>query len=245
MIPKNWNEFLNAHVFIINLDRKPERLQKSTNRIKNAGFTNINRFKAIDGIKDDMESIWKDLGSPEFNFEDQKFIDKKNHPHHQAICLSHILIYKEIIEKSIPWSVIFEDDIVFHKDWNILAPKFFEVMPKDYDMCFIGHHCGNSFDGQVGTVPVYCLHAYGITYTAAKYLYNKFINHYNKIFTIDCMIYNLMCANLMNDIYFLKWYVWNSESFPDETAKKHQEHKNKDMGLVFQEYDGNKYDDYK
>lgn len=239
MVPNTWNEFLSGQTFVINLDRKPTRLQNSFQRVQNAGFKNIQRFKAVDGYNEDMKPIWESYGSPKFNKNDIAFVDYTNYPHHQGICLSHLGVYKYIIDNNIEWSVIFEDDIVFHKDWEFLAPKYFETMPKDYDMCYIGHHCGCGFNGHVAKVPVYCLQAYGITYKGAKYLFDMLTNQNDEIYTIDCMIFNRMVSN-----NFLNWYVWNGEHFPDNTAKKNEEHKHKDMGLVFQEFDGNKYDDY-
>jgi GR25 family glycosyltransferase involved in LPS biosynthesis len=146
MIPDNWEDFLNSQVFIINLDRKPERLTKSIERAYNAGFKNVERFKAIDGINDDMELIWKSFNNPKFNEDDTQFIDKIHHSHHQAICLSHLSIYKKIIENNIDFSVIFEDDIVFHKDWSSLGSLYYKNTPKDFDMCYIGHHCGCGFN---------------------------------------------------------------------------------------------------
>lgn len=243
--PATWDAFLDAHVFVINLERKPERYKNAVARISTAGFTNVNRFNAVDGRKDDMVAVWERHGAPRFDPSDAKFNDAVNHSHHQGIALSHLCVLREIIDAAIPWSVVFEDDVVFHKDWAVLAPLYFTIMPRDYDMCYIGHHCGCGIDGHVVQLPVYCTHAYGITLAGAQYLYNKILSEPAGVRTIDCMIWDYMCkAILGNDAdAFLPWYAWNGESFPDETAKKNKEHAHKDMGLVFQEYDGDKYED--
>lgn len=254
-IPKTWGDFLDGHVFIINLDRKPDRLAKATKRIQKAGFTNVNRFQAIDGLHDDMPILWiEQHGAPTFDPTDGKFNDPVNHPHHQAIMLSHLSVLKEIIDKKIPWSIVFEDDIVFHQKWDALAPKYFEITPPNYDMLYMGHHCGCGFDAHVARIPVYCLQAYGITLEGAQLLYDKIIKEPKGVRTIDCMIWDYMCAALQNPLTtqdaerpegFLNWYAWNGEQFPDKDARKNPECAHKDQGLVFQEYDGDKYDEYK
>jgi len=262
-IPSSWGDFLDGHVFIINLDKKPERLQNALARVKDAGFTNINRFVAIDGKTADMPNIWNtEHGNPRFEPTDGKFNDPINHPHHQAIMLSHLGVLKEIIEKEIPWSIVFEDDVVFHNKWDILAPKYFEITPPNYDMLYMGHHCGCGFDAHVARIPVYCLQAYGITLEGAKILYKKIIEDPAGVRTIDCMIWDYMCECLRNPlnippkdaeqqnslperpIGFINWYAWNGEQFPDTVAKKDPTTAHKDQGLVFQEYDGNKYEGY-
>ena len=240
-----WEDFLNVPVFIINLDRKPTRFQKCIQRVKEAGFKNISRIRAVDGMNDNLKNIWVNThNDPKFNKSDGKFNDIVNHPHHQAIMLSHMNILKKIINETIDIAIIFEDDVIFHKDWNILAPKYYEVTPKNYDMLYMGHHCGYGFGSHVGKVPVFCLQAYVITYNGANILYNKILNDPSGVSTIDCMIWNYMCSHLQANNPFLNWYVWNGEFFPDEFANIYEEYKCKDKGLIFQEYDGNKYDDY-
>jgi len=261
--PTTWGEFLDGQTFIINLERKPERLEKSMKRIKEAGFTNIKRFPAIDGRSanaiDTMAQLWKtEHGNPQFEPTDGKFNDPINHPHHQAIMLSHLAVLKEIINNRIPWSIVFEDDVVFHRNWELLAPKYFEITPPNYDMLYMGHHCGCGFDAHVARIPVYCLQAYGITLAGAEILYNKIINEPRGVRTIDCMLWDYMCEALQKPIQppdetenappprpegYINWYAWNGEQFLDKTAKKNPEYAHKDQGLVFQEYDGDKYDE--
>lgn len=243
----SWFEFLEKiPVFIINLERKPERLKKCIQRVQEAGFKNISRINAIDGLNDNMKDIWiKNHNNPSFNPADGKFNDIINHPHHQAIMLSHMSLLKKIIDENIEFAVILEDDIIFHKNWKILAQKYYEVTPKNYDMLYLGHHCGYGFGSHVGTIPVFCTHAYVITNKGANILYNRLINDPNGVRTIDCMIWDYMCEYLQFSKPFLTWYVWNGEYFPDDSVNIYEEYRHKDKGLIFQEYDGDKYDDYK
>ncbi len=53
-----WDDILSAPSFLINLERKPERLEFSYNNLKNAGFSNIIPFKAVDGTSIDSLLWW-------------------------------------------------------------------------------------------------------------------------------------------------------------------------------------------
>jgi len=233
--PKTWEDVLNGPLYIITIQRNNERLLRSHERSKNAGFTNINIFNGVD-VSDkniDVVAEWAKHGSPLFDTSDTKFIDTINEPYKQGTLLSHLNLWKHIFENKIPYAVIFEDDIIFHTNWSRLAPEYFKITPTDYDMCYIGHHCGFGVDGNVITLPVYCTHAYIITLEGAQYLYNKMINDPNGIRTVDCLINHYQQLAFFEKDTFLKWYVWNSEMFPDTITKRSQIEK--DMGLIFQE----------
>lgn len=225
--------------FLINMDRQTERLASSWERLAAAGFTDVRRWVAVDGSRDDMEAAWKAHGSPKFDPIDPPFADlSKGCPSKQGIALSHLDLLKHIVDTGISHAVIFEDDLVFHKDFAELAPQYFNATPKDYDMCYIGHHCGCGAPYQILNVPVYCTHAYMITHAGAKTLYDRILQEPAGVRTIDCIINHFMMRAYKHKVPFLTWYVWNGESFPDETARKHPDHANKDMGLVFQEWLG-------
>jgi hypothetical protein len=156
-----------------------------------------------------------------------------------AILLSLLNLLKHIIDNNLQIATIFEDDIIFHKNWNALAYKYYEITPNDFDMIYIGQHCGKGFNSHVAKdFPIYALHAFIITLDGAKYLYNKIINDPDGVWTSDCMIFKYMSNKHSEKDEFLTWYIWNSDMFPDNTYSKHPTHGNKDGGLVFQEYNG-------
>lgn len=239
MHPQTWDDVLNGPAYVINMDRQPHRLHTSFERLKEAGFTNVIRWQAFDATRGDPTEEWAQHGPPLFNCKDGTFVNVKEHPHKQGTLLSHLSLWKHIIDTKIPWAVIFEDDIVFHKHWAELAPQYFAMTPPDYGMCYMGHHCGCGVNAVVLQVPVYCLHAFIITLEGATCLYNKMIHDPNGVCTIDLLIYEYMMMSLVhpNDPQheFCKWYAWNAEMFPDDIAKKHPAHAHKDMGLIFQE----------
>jgi len=234
----SWKQILDAPSYIINLQRKPLLLSRCMKRVQEAGYTNVNHFIAVDGLNDNLEEVWKLHNNPKFNHRDTDFLNPKT-PFIQAILLSLLGSLKQIIDNNIPISTIFEDDIIFHKNWHELAYKYYEITPNDFDMIYIGQHCGKGFNNHIAkNLPVYALHAFIITLKGATYLYNKIINDPNGVWTSDCMIYNYMIDNYKGKNEYLTWYVWNSEMFPDNSYSKHPVHGDKEAGLVFQEYNG-------
>ena len=163
-------------------------------------------------------------------------MDTANSGFKHGTLLSHMGVWKHIIDAKIPWAIIWEDDVLFHKDWATLAPAYFEGTPKDYDLLYMGHHCGCGRPFQILKVPVYCSHAMVVSLNGAKTIYERFLTEPNGVRTIDCLINHFMMQALTENKAFCNWYAWNAEMYPDETASKHPQHAHKDVGLVFQEY---------
>lgn len=233
----NWDDIVHAPVYVVNLDRQPQRLTTSIDRIRATGFNNVSQWKAVDGQNtDDLVTAWVSVcGIPKFDPSDEPFA---SHPYKQGIFLSHITLWKHIMEQDAPYTVIFEDDVVFHKDWHTLAPAYYDATPKDYDVLYMGHHCGYGKPSHILNIPVFCLQAMIVTKAGAAKLYNKILGDPAGVSTIDVMLFRYMCDAYRNNKpdTLCTWYCWNGEHFPDDTASKYPEHAHKDQGLVFQEW---------
>jgi GR25 family glycosyltransferase involved in LPS biosynthesis len=233
----SWEDLLGSHVYIVNMDRCPDRLQLSVERCEKAGFTNINRFRGVDAKIDDLEAAWKKHGFPKFDETDTEFV--LEYPGKQGCALSHYGIWKDMIDKDAPYAIVFEDDIEFHKDWDALAPQFWENTPRDFDILYFGSQLDMPINGNVVVAPVFCTHAYLITLQGAKTLYDLCLNDPNGTRTIDCMIIDHMKRTFLS--YGLHhpfvWYVWSAEGFPDSAACKLKGWEKRNTGLVFQDAD--------
>jgi len=253
-VPKTWDEFLAAPVIIVstgtgtntstddslNTTYKYERTLK---RVTDLGFKNTVH---INSVSDTIEASWKKLFGNKlvkFNTEDTAFIDTAKHSHKQRGAIGHFNAYKHILESGLDFAFVIEDGVVFHKDWEQLASKYFEVTPPDYALCYVGHHCGNGVDAHVLRIPVYSMHATIVTSEGAQYLLDNMLFNPNGVKTLDCMINEAMTKSLVNQTPdtdsisddFCNWYAWNAEMFPDNTAAKYPEFAQKDTGLVFLE----------
>lgn len=103
--------FINQYfdnVIVINLDRRPDRMQKVDQQLQDLGIT-YERQSAVDG---------KELGI---------------HPI-KATCMSHI----EAIKKYDGLTLILEDDALFCSDFNQRFADHIESLPENWDIMFLG-----------------------------------------------------------------------------------------------------------
>jgi GR25 family glycosyltransferase involved in LPS biosynthesis len=221
-------------VFVINLKKRPDRWEYASQEIAKAGFKDIRRFEAVDG-KDagSLRDAWAVHGNPRFNPRDGGF---KRVVGKQGCCVSHLNLWKHIIDKHlVDGAVVFEDDVCFHPKWDSLSREYYDLTPKDYGMIFMGCQFLNSpkaiLRRPIVSVPIYCTHAYIITYEGAKTLHNHILNHRDGVYTIDCMFKDFMSRKQ----FPCPFYCWNGTLHPTNAAT-HMKHGwvRRNGGLVFQ-----------
>ena len=246
---KSWDLY-ELPVFVINMDRCPERLSTTTHNIRTAGFNinNIQRFRAVDGSDENMLATnWAHHGNPPFDPSKPEFSTYKGE---QGCTLSHLNLWKHIITEQIPMAVVFEDDVFFHKDWATLSKQFMDMTPpsSDWDILFIGNQIEHEMAGDIIRVPVYCTHAYVITLDGAQRLYKHLLDRGafpSGIYIIDCMLINSMWKMYKNKIGActagagtapFNWLVWNGLNYPDSRALEcDPKWAIRNTGLVFQD----------
>lgn len=229
--PSSWEDVLQGPAYVINLKRRPDRWQQAEEEMKQAGFTNIIRWDAID-YKDTEQcemahaSLGKPPRHPTFNN------DFNDYPGTWGVFLSQTTLWKKIVDEQIPYACIFEDDILFHSKWNELAPVFFRNTEADYDMLFLGSQMEYKSNYQIDRGPVFCLHAYVVTCEGAKRILDHVLSkRAGGIYTIDTM---LKVAMEWPKPPF-KWLVWNAIHFPCPKANMSSAWKKRNNGLVFQD----------
>lgn len=234
----SWQEALEAPTYVIHLDRHTQRRDICLERVKKAGYTDVRLVPAVDG------HVPEEWARHPIEYDGSLFIPKA-----AGCLLSHLKVWKEIIDQKVPFATVLEDDCVFHCAWDELAPKYYAATPVVWDMIYMGHHCGNVYpDVHIARVPVYCTNAYMVTLEGAQKLY-EWITRYpyhDYLHAIDMMLVRLMQDQLQRERFghsashlpFLQWYVWNSQMFPDAQAAAliHPDLVEKDKGLVFQEW---------
>ena len=227
----------NAPCFIVSIDRCIERYDFARKNVENAGFCNIERFKGVDAKVDDLKKAWEVHGSPIFetkHVESEDFTEK--HKGKQGCMLSHLNLWKHIIDNKINVATIFEDDVRFHKEWDKYAQQYFKNTPNDYHILYLGSQLQHVAHTPIAIVPVYCTHAYVITYEVAQILYDLIVNRKDGIYTIDSMLIDMMWEAMYNQkIQKFIWYVWNGNVIPDTYRTNDPSKQKRNQGLVFQD----------
>lgn len=223
MLPDNLEDVLNGACFVVNLDRAINRWPIIKERVENAGFK-PERFPAIDGSKGHCKKQWLDFGTR----RDAEYIFDSDG---QAGCgLSHANIWDHIVKNNIPFASVFEDDVLFHKDWKTLSPLFYQHTDKNIDIVHYGcQGTGGPASPLVTSVPVFCTHAYLITLEGAKKMVNT-VRESNRVCMIDCFIIELM---KIRDTCPFTWQSWNATSYGDPARHSSLEYRND--GLVYQD----------
>lgn len=230
MTAMSWNHILTLPCFIINMDRCAERLQVTTQRVRDAGFTNVHRERAVDAANlAELREAWATHGSPKFEAWDTEFVTYKGK---QGCFLSHANLWKKMIDERIPAAVIFEDDILFHPNFNELAPAYFEKTPRDFDVLFMGSQFCFQSRQHIDRGPVYCTHAMIVTLRGAERLYALTVANPTGVSTVDCMLQKEMSRGV--EARF-QWYVWNGMFFPTPEAFMSKGWSRRNNGLVFQD----------
>jgi GR25 family glycosyltransferase involved in LPS biosynthesis len=220
--------------FIVSIDRCIDRYTFAHENVTKAGFKNIKRFKGVDASVDNLDEAWVRHGSPRFNETDKEFVHEWKGK--QGCMLSHLDLWKGIIENKLDRVTVFEDDVRFHSNWSSLAPQYMKHTPNDYHILYLGSQIEAPVHTPIAIVPVYCTHAYVITYEGAKHLYNFIMTQPEGVHTIDIMFYNHMWKKMYNPSYNpFVWYVWNGNILPDSYKTNDPSKQKRNQGLVFQD----------
>lgn len=222
---------LDCPTFLINLPRCSDRLHYSKDQLNQSGYTQISVFTAIDGM--DASSVEETLKIFDYH--------RMNEMNRGALgcLLSHMKLLKHIIDHNIPIANIFEDDIHFHPEWNVLSKQYYSLTPADYEVLFIGSQldvseCSNS---EITRCYCYCTHAYIITLEGAKKMLDVILHYIMEygLLEIDCIFKEVIDKYKYNSetIPFVL-YSWNGTKYPCYYNSPSYPLHHRNSGLVFQ-----------
>jgi glycosyl transferase family 25 len=235
----DFNKYLeNNPAFIINvLERSPERREICKSRLENAGYKNIIIFNGVNSSKQEEVNNAKKL------FPKLPGFHREVSPGQLGCTLSHLKVLRHIVDNNIEAATIFEDDAMFHPNWEILSKRYYYHTPKNYDMIYMGNQMNTESD-KINTEPAFCLHAYIVTLLGARKLLNCIIqwDYYDQglsgLVTIDIILIDIQKRIKEKKLRKLfTWYCWNGTYHPCEynrlPFKSNMEERN--SGLVFQD----------
>jgi len=201
---KNSDELI-SKIYLINLDRQKDRLHRFNKEVKRLKLNNgmssesfYERFSAIDGKKLNLNSP-QEFVNKSYPLTAQYYVDpdprlldiikKKNinvelFPEEIAVALSHINIWKKIVQNKISYSLILEDDVFFEKQFSQKLNDLWTELPirkKDgykFDILYLSYQEVNH--GALSTLysenlkrlhrGYWWLSGYILSYPAAKFL---------------------------------------------------------------------------
>lgn len=229
-----FQDILNAPVFVLNMARSVERWETVRPRIYAAGFqpATVQRFPAVDAANPvELHDAWLELFPTKPTWNLQKDPEFATYPGKQGCFLSHVKLWKHMIHHRIPVATVFEDDILFHPEWDTLAPTYFSQTPDDWDMIYLGCQMDFKSPYHIDIGPAYCTHAMVLTLNAATALYRLVSQPETHLYTIDNLFHDLQASRR----FPIHYYIWNAQSFPCAAAHMPRGWDRRNHGLVFQD----------
>lgn len=163
------NDFFRDNIWIINMKNRPDKLAKSMYELSKINIK-PKHFEGIDGKKDIRVQIELNKSSTIINSGEV------------GCALSHKLLWEDIVRNKIPWTLIFEDDIIVPQ--NITQATFGEVIVEattgwrnpqviyfgyQFEDYIIRHKDINRYnDVSVGSTQTCSTYAYAISWRGAR-----------------------------------------------------------------------------
>ncbi len=128
----------NVSVYLINLDRSPDRLRNATANLNEVGLP-FERISAVDGRNLDMENM------ADFAVVDVIKKERWITPQVIGCSLSHYQAYKDFLASGSEWALILEDDIEFSGEVVDIVNKSIDKINKEDIFLFYFHGPEKSF----------------------------------------------------------------------------------------------------
>ncbi len=204
-----WADVQAAPAYIINIERCRARVPVCLERVKKAGYTDVQVLRGVDGKVDDLPA---EFAAHHIPYDPSTFTRKfRRRLGEQGCYLSHLKALRRGLESGAPVFTVFEDDVVFAEKFASLAKQWYDETPADYDMVYLGAYMTRFTVGsqRILRCSVLCTHALLYTRAGAEKAYRMLTNapHYK---AIDEMLNR---RDRMNN------YVWNKKWCTDERNK--------------------------
>lgn len=152
-------------IIIINMDHQLERYNSVKTQLDTMDIKNYSRFSATNGSKTafDKKHISYNLTLT---------------PNQAGCADSHIRVWEHIRDNNMGWTLILEDDVVFHPNFKELFNYYWSKVPANAKIVYLGYGHEDPFPNRTFPIiqkDVYCLHAYMINAKTAQYLLKNLV----------------------------------------------------------------------
>jgi glycosyl transferase family 25 len=129
--------------YVINMDKDTERLRKVIKQLDDYDISNYERIQGVNG----KELTESELESGTTNFCKEYCIKSSI-----GCAMSHIKVYKKIIDNNDSMALILEDDVVFEDNFKSRVIEKLKDVPDDFDIVYLGcNQCNNT--GEIKSIP--------------------------------------------------------------------------------------------
>lgn len=187
-------DFYSVPVYVITCEQDKDRQKITKQRLDDEGIS-FEWFPASDASMMKKEDFEKENIT----------IPWENDKGSCGVALSHIRLWRKMVEEDIDRMIVFEDDVIFHEKFKERLPFFWNSTPKDNVMVYMGYCCywgpmGSSFVTE--NIPL-AIHAYYITKPVAKW----FLDNIGEVHEhIDIHMRNMYYSSEISREW--KCYVW-------------------------------------
>jgi GR25 family glycosyltransferase involved in LPS biosynthesis len=174
--------------------------------VKDAGYTNAQRFRATDAKAVDIHQEWL----KHYKYYEYKAGKKMSKNIGERGCfISWLSILQKIIFEKIPIATVFEDDVIFHDQYKNLAEEYYNETPSDFDMIYLGYIYVFAWGAdKINAAPSWCTHAILLSQKGAQTLYNLLTSQ-KELYALDELLMDYQYKGV--DCPF-KHYCWNYRS---------------------------------
>lgn len=167
------NDFFDK-IFVVNLERRPDRLHSFTNLANKIGFE-FEVFPAVDGRNIDINGLIEGRPLKIESNEFYKSID--NYFLGQLGCiLSHLRLLRYCKENNIKNVLILEDDVDFSDEFQSRFDNFNLNFDKEWDMIYFSGSLiktSDEFDSYSKLLSCHTTHSYAVNSSIYDYLIDK------------------------------------------------------------------------
>jgi GR25 family glycosyltransferase involved in LPS biosynthesis len=131
-------------VYLLNLDRRTDRLQHATAQLARARITEYERVSGVDGAKANFAQL-RDTGlMTQIGYErlhlpkEQKLFGMDLTPGAVGCALGHRKVWETVVARGHAAALILEDDVEFHPRFHKLIAERWQHVPADWGIVYLG-----------------------------------------------------------------------------------------------------------
>lgn len=128
------------HTYVLNLDRRSDRLDNMKKGLKQVGIFNWSRWSAIDGKESPHYDEWNNYRRSRMTFTEKRRYHRKaiGSAGSWAILKSMYLMIKDAMKKKYNTILVLQDDLLWHKNF---VKEFLEIptrVPNNWKLLYLG-----------------------------------------------------------------------------------------------------------